>query len=105
MFPETALVTGSAGGIGRALVAALEAGGADVRGLDLAAGFDVADPQAWLDVEPAELVRAEAEELLALWRRGALRPVVGAEFPLEQANDALDLIASRRSTGKVVLVP
>jgi NADPH2:quinone reductase len=52
-----------------------------------------------------DLVRAEAEELLALWRRGALHPVVGAEYPLEQANDALDLIASRRSTGKVVLVP
>ena len=52
-----------------------------------------------------ELVRLEAEELLALWGRGALRPLVGAEFPLEQANDALDLIGSRKSTGKVVLVP
>ena len=35
----------------------------------------------------------------------ALRPVVGAEFPLEQANEAQELIASRKSTGKVVLVP
>jgi NADPH:quinone reductase len=52
-----------------------------------------------------DLVREEVHELLALWRRGALRPVVGAEFPLEQANEALDLIGSRRSTGKVVLVP
>jgi len=52
-----------------------------------------------------DLVRLEALELLALWRRGVLRPVVGAEFPLEQANEALDLIGSRRSTGKVVLVP
>jgi NADPH2:quinone reductase len=52
-----------------------------------------------------ELVRDEVRELLAVWSRGSLRPVVGAEFPLEQANDALDLIASRRSTGKVVLVP
>ena len=52
-----------------------------------------------------DLVRLEVDELLALWRRGALRPVVGAEFPLEQANDALDLIGSRQSTGKVVLVP
>jgi NADPH2:quinone reductase len=52
-----------------------------------------------------DLVRLEVEELLALWRRGALRPVVGAEYPLEEANEALDLIASRRSTGKVVLVP
>ena len=56
MFPETALVTGSAGGIGRAIVTALEAEGAAVRGLDLVDGFDVADPLAWADVEPADLV-------------------------------------------------
>jgi len=52
-----------------------------------------------------QLVREETLELLALWRRGSFRPVVGAEFPLEEANEALELIASRRSTGKVVLVP
>jgi len=52
-----------------------------------------------------KLVQDEARELLALWRRGLLRPVVGAEYPLEQANEAHELIASRRSTGKVVLVP
>ena len=52
-----------------------------------------------------QLVQEEVRELLALWRRGALHPVVGAEFPLEQANEALELIGSRRSTGKVVLVP
>ncbi len=56
MFPETALVTGAAGGIGRALVGALEAEGAAVRGLDLVDGFDVSDPQAWVDVLPADLV-------------------------------------------------
>ncbi len=53
----------------------------------------------------ADLVQQEVAELLALWRRGALRPVVGAEFPLEQVNEAQELIASRKSTGKVVLVP
>ena len=52
-----------------------------------------------------KLVRSEVEELLALWRRGALRPVIGGEFPLEEAEAAHDLIASRASTGKVVLVP
>ena len=49
-------MTGSAGGIGRAIVAALEAKGATVRGLDLVDGFDVSDPVAWTDVEPADLV-------------------------------------------------
>ncbi len=52
-----------------------------------------------------QLVQGEVRELLALWRRGLVHPVVGAEFPLEQANEAHELIASRRSTGKVVLVP
>ena len=52
-----------------------------------------------------KFVQEEVRELLAVWRRGALHPVVGAEFPLNQANEALDLIASRQSTGKVVLVP
>ena len=51
-----------------------------------------------------DLVRLEVDELLALWQRGVLRPDVGAEYPLEQANEALDLIGSRKSTGKVVLV-
>ena len=52
-----------------------------------------------------DVVRLEVDELLALWRRGAIKPVVGAEFPLAEANEALALIGSRQSTGKVVLVP
>ena len=42
-----------------------------------------------------DMIRRETEELLALWRRGLLRPVVGAEFPLEQANEARELVGSR----------
>jgi NADPH2:quinone reductase len=52
-----------------------------------------------------DVVRAAVAELLALWGEGALEPRVGAELPLERANDALDLLESRASTGKVVLVP
>jgi NADPH2:quinone reductase len=52
-----------------------------------------------------ERVRAAIDELLPLWRDGAIRPVVGAEFALGDAADAHRLIESRESTGKVVLAP
>jgi NAD(P)-dependent dehydrogenase (short-subunit alcohol dehydrogenase family) len=55
LFPETALVTGGASGIGRALVERLEAEGAEVRVLDLANGFDVSDAAAWESVAPVQL--------------------------------------------------
>ena len=80
----------------------------------------------WPDVSPANLVgrnvgvqgfylgrllRHEPEvvgeavgELLALWQTGALRPVVGAEIPLAEVDRAHELVESRRSVGKVVLV-
>jgi NAD(P)-dependent dehydrogenase (short-subunit alcohol dehydrogenase family) len=65
LFPETAVVTGAAGGIGRAIVAALEQGGTRVVGLDLVDGFDVSDPDAWAAVEPADLVCLNAGVLSA----------------------------------------
>ena len=55
MFPETALVTGGASGIGAAIVERLEDDGVHVRVLDLAEGFDVSDASAWDSVGPVQL--------------------------------------------------
>ncbi len=82
---------------------------------------------AWEDVSPALLVgrnvgvqgiylgrlmqlapgyvRECAMELLGMWTRGEIRPVVGARFPLERAEDAHALIEARGHVGKVVLEP
>jgi len=51
-----------------------------------------------------QLVQEAMRDLLRLWEQGSLRPVVGAELPLEQAPEAHRLIESRESTGKVVLL-
>jgi NADPH:quinone reductase len=82
---------------------------------------------AWTKIDPARLVgrnvglygfflgrllRHEPEvvgnavgELLGLWHTGAFAPLVGAEFPLDQVEQAHELVESRKSVGKVVLVP
>ena len=52
-----------------------------------------------------DVVRVAAGELLERWQAGDLVPLVGATFPLAEADAALRLVAERRSTGKVVLVP
>lgn len=52
-----------------------------------------------------DVVREAAAELLGQWAEGSLAPVVGATFPLAEAGAALRLVAERRSTGKIVLVP
>jgi NADPH2:quinone reductase len=50
-------------------------------------------------------VRECALELLTMWARGEIDPVVGARFPLDDAAAAHALIAERRNMGKVVLEP
>lgn len=40
-----------------------------------------------------------------LWARRAIDPLVSAELPLDQAPEALRLLGSRGTTGKVVLLP
>ena len=51
----TALVTGSAGGIGQAIVAKLRAEGFDVKELDLVSGFDVSNSDDWEHVGSVDL--------------------------------------------------
>jgi NADPH:quinone reductase len=52
-----------------------------------------------------DVVREAVGEVVALWEHGAVKPLVGATFPLEEAAEAHRLIEERRSVGKVVLVP
>jgi NADPH2:quinone reductase len=52
-----------------------------------------------------ELVEQAGRDVLRLWEGGAVRPIVGAEFPLAEAGEAHRLVEERKSTGKVVLVP
>jgi NADPH2:quinone reductase len=51
------------------------------------------------------VVAAAIGELLALWEQGKLKPLVGAELPLAEVEQAHELVESRRSVGKVVLIP
>jgi NADPH:quinone reductase len=52
-----------------------------------------------------DVVAACTRELLELWSAGTIKPVVGAEFPLAEVAAAHELLESRGSVGKVVLVP
>jgi NADPH:quinone reductase len=54
--------------------------------------------------EPAHN-RANIDELLAWFLAGKIKPHVSATYPLERAAVALNDMAARRVTGKVVLVP
>ena len=52
-----------------------------------------------------DVIASATRELLELWSGRRIRPVVGAEFPLAEVEDAHALVESRRSVGKVVLKP
>ena len=44
-------------------------------------------------------------ELIGHWEQGELSPYVSQTFPLEQAADALRVLADREAIGKVVVTP
>ena len=52
-----------------------------------------------------DVVAECTRELLELWAAGTIKPHVGAEFPLADVEKAHELLESRGSVGKVVLLP
>lgn len=52
-----------------------------------------------------ELIPQWQDALVELWRRRQIDPVVGGEYPLERAPEALRALAGRETVGKVLLVP
>ena len=52
-----------------------------------------------------EALDTSIAELLALYEQGKLKPHISHVLPLDRAQDALDLLESRTSTGKVVVTP
>lgn len=54
-------------------------------------------------MEKAQYLRNALKTLFALYERGILRPVIGAEYPFERIVEAHRFLQSRKSVGKVVV--
>jgi len=54
--------------------------------------------------EPAR-VPETFDALFRMYEAGTIRPVIGARYPLDRVADALEALGSRRTHGKVVVVP
>ncbi len=52
-----------------------------------------------------ELADRSLDELFAWWAEGALKPRISRTLPLADAAEALEALAGRKSTGKIVLIP
>ena len=59
---------------------------------------------AHLQNDPRTLLKS-ASTLVEWWANGEIKPHVCDKVPLSRAHDAFDLLESRKSTGKVVVVP
>jgi NADPH2:quinone reductase len=54
------------------------------------------------DHNPAKIQQAW-NELFALYEGGKLKPVIGGRFHMESVADAMELLASRKAVGKIVM--
>jgi NADPH:quinone reductase len=59
---------------------------------------------AYREHEPDKISQA-MQALFAMYERGEVVPEVSLQYPLREAAGALEQIASRKSVGKVVLIP
>ena len=48
-------------------------------------------------------LRRGSDEIFATWKQGRIRPILGPRFPFERLPDAHRALASRKTTGKVVV--
>jgi len=58
----------------------------------------------YFDKDP-RVLRDAQEAISSLYAEGKISPVISATFPLEEAEKALDALGSRKTTGKLVLIP
>jgi NADPH2:quinone reductase len=54
-------------------------------------------------LEGEKIIDASRATLMAWWKQGKLHPYISRTYPLEQAQDALNHLLRRESTGRVVL--
>ena len=61
----------------------------------------------WGETRTREPETAErvARDILDLYRAKKLDPLIGGRFPLDRAHEALDLLAARRTVGKILIMP
>lgn len=53
---------------------------------------------------PEQVMKAH-KELMQLYEQGDIKPLIYEEFPFEKVPDALDLLGSRKTYGKLIAVP
>jgi NADPH:quinone reductase len=55
----------------------------------------------WVEIHPTEF-EMSARELLELYSRGAIKPVISRRFSLDEGDKDIELLAARSAVGKIV---